>query len=155
MSQASEPQPDPKPGKVDVADFVLADIQERVKAGLERYGTKLQTFNGRNALWDAYQEILDLVMYVRQAILETEAAAAGSGFCLTGEEEAILLKLAEAWNLFVKLPEYHEMDRSEFIQTVHTAQRIVMARPAHRNLELFKVQRSGGQWSPGGKQGEA
>ena len=44
-----------------------------VELGLERYGTKLQTFNGRDALWDAYQEALDLVMYLRQAIMEREA----------------------------------------------------------------------------------
>jgi hypothetical protein len=73
MSQASEYQPDPKPGQQNVADFVLQDIQERVEAGEKKYGTKLQTFNGRDALWDAYQEALDLVMYLRQAILERDA----------------------------------------------------------------------------------
>lgn len=72
-SGAAIPQPPPQPGRVDVADYVLADIQERVAMGQRKYGTKLQTFNGRDALWDAYQEVLDLVMYLRQAILEREA----------------------------------------------------------------------------------
>lgn len=72
MSQASEYQPDPKPGQQNVADYVLADITERIEAGEKKYGTKLQTFNGRDPLWDAYQEALDLVMYLRQAILERE-----------------------------------------------------------------------------------
>ena len=71
-SKAAQSQPDPTPGKQDVADLVLTDIQARVGLGLERYGTKLQTFNGRDALWDAYQEALDLVMYLRQAITERE-----------------------------------------------------------------------------------
>ena len=36
----------------------------------KKYGIMLQTDNGREALWDAYQEALDLAMYLRQAILE-------------------------------------------------------------------------------------
>lgn len=77
MGKASQYQPDPKPGQQDVADYVLQDIQERVEAGEKKYGTKLQTFNGRDALWDAYQEALDLVMYLRQAILERDTQAKG------------------------------------------------------------------------------
>jgi hypothetical protein len=73
VSLASQYQPAPKPGQKNVADYVLQDIQERVEAGEKKYGTKLQTFNGRDPLWDAYQEALDLVMYLRQAILEREA----------------------------------------------------------------------------------
>ena len=70
MTNASEHQPPPKPGKQKVAEFVLADIQERVEAGHKKYGCYLQTHNGRDPLWDAYQEAIDLVMYLRQAILE-------------------------------------------------------------------------------------
>jgi len=39
---------------------------------LQKYGTYLQTHNGRDALWDAYQEAMDLCMYLRQAILERD-----------------------------------------------------------------------------------
>lgn len=74
MTKASEHQPPPQPGQVDVADYVLSDIQARVDAGQKKYGTKLQTSNNRNALWDAYQEAIDLVMYLRQAILEADAS---------------------------------------------------------------------------------
>lgn len=73
MSLASEQQPEPKPGQQDVADYVLRDIAERIEAGELKYGTKLQTFNGRDALWDLYQELLDAVFYARQAILERDA----------------------------------------------------------------------------------
>ena len=73
-SKASEPQPAPRTGREDVAPYVVADVMHRVEAGLEKYGTPLQTGNGRDALWDAYQEAIDLVMYLRQAILEREGA---------------------------------------------------------------------------------
>ena len=72
INRAAIHEPEPTEGNVDVADFVLADIQARIDAGYKRYGTKLQTNNGRDALWDAYQEAIDLVMYLRQEILERE-----------------------------------------------------------------------------------
>ena len=78
---AAVPQPPPSAGKVDVAPFVIADIQERVKAGRQKYGTLLMTHNGRDALWDAYQECLDLAMYLRQALLEQEQQAEQGGSC--------------------------------------------------------------------------
>jgi len=72
MSGAAMPEPQPEKGKVVVADLVLQDIEDRVEFGVKKYGTKLKTFNGRNALWDAYQEALDLVMYLRQRIAEEQ-----------------------------------------------------------------------------------
>ena len=72
MSKASEYQPDPKQGEQVVVDVVLADIRERAETGKRKYGTYLETNNGRNPLWDAYQEAIDLVMYLRQALLEQE-----------------------------------------------------------------------------------
>ena len=72
-SKAATPQPPPHSGKLTVIDYVLADMAERAAAGVRKYGTHLQTHNGRDALWDAYQEALDLAMYLRQAILEREA----------------------------------------------------------------------------------
>jgi hypothetical protein len=69
---ASTPQPAPVEGKKNVWPFVVWDIGDRVREGKSRYGTYLQTHNGRDALWDAYQEALDLVMYLRQEILERD-----------------------------------------------------------------------------------
>lgn len=74
MSNAHTHEPPPQPGKQAVAEIVLRDIQSRVDAGEQKYGKKLQTFNGRDALWDLYQELIDAVMYLRQAILERDAA---------------------------------------------------------------------------------
>jgi hypothetical protein len=73
MSNATQPEPPPRPGGQCIADLVLSDIEARVEMGLKKYGTKLQAFNGRDPLWDAYQEALDLVMYLRQAIVERDA----------------------------------------------------------------------------------
>jgi hypothetical protein len=55
-----------------VLDFVLKDFIDRAELGKTRYGTYLETNNGRDALVDAYQEAMDLVMYLRQAILERD-----------------------------------------------------------------------------------
>jgi hypothetical protein len=55
-----------------IADLVLADVRARRELGLKRYGTFLQAGNGRDALRDAYEEALDLCMYLRQAIAERD-----------------------------------------------------------------------------------
>jgi len=65
--------PDPKPGKQVVLDQVLQDLRDRAEKGKKKYGTFLETFNGRSALMDAYQEALDLVMYLRQLLMEEES----------------------------------------------------------------------------------
>lgn len=53
-----------------IVDLVMADLAERKRVGIERYGMPLRAFNGRNSLVDAYQEALDLCVYLRQAIEE-------------------------------------------------------------------------------------
>lgn len=71
-SPTNAAEPDPVYHKYEpfVWDLVLQDMAERDKIGSERYGTRLQPNNGRNPLIDAYQEALDLVVYLRQAIYE-------------------------------------------------------------------------------------
>ena len=76
MTNASEHQPPSTQGNQVVVDVVLADIRERAETGKQKYGTYLQTNNGRDALWDAYQEAIDLVMYLRQKLLEQERDSA-------------------------------------------------------------------------------
>lgn len=50
----------------------MDDFRERADSGREKYGTYLEAFNGRDPLWDAYQEAIDLAMYLRQAIMERD-----------------------------------------------------------------------------------
>jgi hypothetical protein len=69
---ASE-QPAPAPNdSVPVWDLVIADMRERDRVGRERYGVPLQAGNGRDALRDAYEESLDLAVYLRQALAERD-----------------------------------------------------------------------------------
>lgn len=74
MSDAATHEPAPKPGRQAVITQVITDIFDRAAMGQEKYGTLLMTHNGRDPLWDAYQEAIDLVMYLRQAIMEREEA---------------------------------------------------------------------------------
>jgi hypothetical protein len=68
-------QPDPIPNdRTPIADLVVADVVARKEHGTRTYGTPLQPFNGRDALRDAYEEALDLVVYLRQVIEERDAA---------------------------------------------------------------------------------
>lgn len=69
--KAGDNQPDPiKTDGPCIQDLVIADIRDRKRVGTERYGTVLQPFNGRDALLDAYQEALDLCIYLRQELYE-------------------------------------------------------------------------------------
>lgn len=73
MSGATVYEPDPTANNQPaVWGLVVEDMQARDVMGREKYGTPLQPFNGRDALWDAYQEVLDLSVYLRQAIFEKE-----------------------------------------------------------------------------------
>lgn len=63
-------QPPPKPGKQDVTAFLLDAIAKRREMGLKKYGTSLQTWNGRDPLADAMEEDLDRMQYLVQARLE-------------------------------------------------------------------------------------
>lgn len=55
-----------------IQDLVTVDIEARKQVGIQRYGTALQPHNGRDTLRDAYEEALDLAMYLRQAIYERD-----------------------------------------------------------------------------------
>lgn len=44
-------------------DAIIMDLEQRAKVGSAKYGTPLQTHNGRNALLDLYEEMLDAYMY--------------------------------------------------------------------------------------------
>lgn len=67
-------QPPPVASSGDVWQLVMVDMADRRNVGIDRYGTPLQAMNGRDALVDAYQEALDLAVYLRQAIEERRIA---------------------------------------------------------------------------------
>lgn len=53
-----------------VNKLVIKDLEERMEMGIDKYGMPLQPENGRDPLVDAYQEIMDLVLYLRQMLYE-------------------------------------------------------------------------------------
>jgi hypothetical protein len=57
----------------DIATLVQRDIEARARVGEQKYGERLRAHNGRRSLVDAYQEALDLCMYLRQALEEKSA----------------------------------------------------------------------------------
>lgn len=74
MHTASEPLP--VTGGKEVTAQVIKDLEARKEQGIEKYGTPLQTHNGRRPLVDLYQELLDAVQYLKQHLMEQEGRAA-------------------------------------------------------------------------------
>lgn len=80
MSPATAKQPAPTGVGVDVTESLIAlgvvgdelaqDFARRSLKGRLEYGTSLKTHNGRDAVIDAYQELLDAAVYLHQAWLE-------------------------------------------------------------------------------------
>lgn len=52
--------------------LVIEDMHSRDSFGRKKYGTPLQPLNGRDSLKDAYEEVLDLAVYLRNLIEERE-----------------------------------------------------------------------------------
>ena len=66
-------QPDPVHNEKPACwDLVMKDMTDRDQWGRTKYGTPLQPFNGRDALTDTYQELLDACVYMRQLLYERD-----------------------------------------------------------------------------------
>lgn len=65
----SQPDPIPTDGPA-IWDLVIQDMKDRDAKGRKAYGVPLQAHNGRDPLRDAYEEALDLAVYLRQALEE-------------------------------------------------------------------------------------
>lgn len=55
-----------------VQDQVVEYIERRKAVGVERYGTALQANNGRDALRDLFEELVDAVNYCAQTLIERD-----------------------------------------------------------------------------------
>ena len=66
----------PKPGAQNVAPYARSEfvrmLDERERKGVETYGTTLQTFNGRDAIRDLKEELIDAFQYACQIELELQ-----------------------------------------------------------------------------------
>lgn len=65
-------EPPPTPGEGDVWLEIISDMNSRRDYGIEKYGQSVQIFNGRSPRKDAYAEVLDLLVYLKQDINESE-----------------------------------------------------------------------------------
>jgi hypothetical protein len=72
MNTVNTPEPAPlkNDGKPAIWGLVVEDMIERDKIGEAKYKTRLTAHNGRKPLIDAYQECLDLIVYLRQEVVE-------------------------------------------------------------------------------------
>lgn len=70
----SNSQPAPTGNGPSVTDAVMEDLRYRREHGINKYGTELRANNGRDPLVDAYQEVLDLALYLKQTLMERDAA---------------------------------------------------------------------------------
>ncbi len=57
---------------------------------------------------------------------------------LNPAEQKAIDALAEAWNLFIALPELHPWDQREFMHAINAAQRVILSRPALREAAEHK-----------------
>lgn len=97
--QLSPPTPNDSPSVHDALMFDLSGtkysalipaIAERKNFGIEKYGVALQPFNGRPQWVDAWQEILDLIIYLKKESMEDPDS---DGFTENLEETALNLAL--------------------------------------------------------------
>lgn len=70
--ETDQPLPTSGSGPI-VHELVIEDLKERLAFGVRKYNEPLRAFNGRDALRDAYEEALDGVTYLKQAVIEVEA----------------------------------------------------------------------------------
>ena len=51
-------------------ELVVEDMNARDKMGEKKYGVRHQSDNGRNHLQDAYEEVLDLAVYLKAELMK-------------------------------------------------------------------------------------
>lgn len=98
---ANEPESPPIQGGVDVWPLVIADMRERNEIGKAKYGTPLQANNGRRALVDLYQELLDAAGETLDRAMRRQHAAfldtAVTDCGVTLPDDATIDGLVEHW----------------------------------------------------------
>ena len=100
-----QPAPVPTAGR-PIWELVIEDMRARDRLGRQRYGTPLQAHNGRDALVDAYQEALDLAVYLRQAIEERDRpVAAPHVFTALGRDDLQTCKCGRAYTDPIHIPD--------------------------------------------------
>lgn len=64
--------PDSAATRREIAPLVVADLEARIAVGVETYGAPLAVESPNDALLDAYEEALDLCLYLKQELMRRE-----------------------------------------------------------------------------------
>lgn len=75
LREGDQPLPTPN-DEPDVQSQLIGEIEGRRALGIQRYGTALQPFNGRDSLRDLLDELLDGATYALQVRIERDALLA-------------------------------------------------------------------------------
>lgn len=104
--ERQEEQPSPTANEYPaVWPLVIMDMANRDQVGRKRYGVPLQPHNGRDALRDAYEEVLDQAAYIKSAMIERDeswemiksaSALVAGKECLGKEDTAKIAGLLKA-----------------------------------------------------------
>jgi hypothetical protein len=107
MTRAAAEQPLPTHSAgPDITSLVRDDLELRAQKGEAVYGQRLRPHIGRNALLDAYQEALDLSVYLKQRMIEEDAFLRQLDTAIASAEAAGSLEFAglvAAKQLYVRL----------------------------------------------------
>ena len=72
LRDGDQPLPTGDAAAPNIHELVVTDLMNRMALGKARYGQPLKPNNGRDALRDAYEELLDAAAYIRQAMFERD-----------------------------------------------------------------------------------
>lgn len=98
---ATTPEPAPTEGHgPSIHDLVVQDVLARKAFGLAKYGVFLRIGDGRRHLVDAYQEALDLAVYLRQELARQGIDPRGS-WAAVGREALVLVLLTVIYAVLV------------------------------------------------------
>ena len=61
-----------------IIELLIEDIQGRDTVGRAKYGKPLLPFDGRRTLQDAYEEALDLAVYIKKEMVERAVERIGN-----------------------------------------------------------------------------
>lgn len=87
--------------RIAIWDSVIADMRKRDAIGLASYKTRLHPLDGRDTLQDAYEEALDLAVYLKKKIVEEELTKrfAVMKKKLTPLHHYILGRMLDGWHI--------------------------------------------------------
>jgi hypothetical protein len=120
------------------ADALIEDATERNLIGSEKYGVPLHANNGRNPLVDAYQESLDLIVYLRQAMEEGPPATTSPSYL----DPLVSGSIADEYGLVLRVAmrlRYRLMSPAER-ERVHLIQDAINMAPSGSDPEAVRLE---------------